>query len=80
MLFPGDPYVNNTLNGAVEVVAYVLIYFSKYGRRRVQSLSFTLAGACCIVSMILDLYSKGNQSKQQRTCLCADVNVQNYKI
>ncbi|CAK8691145.1 unnamed protein product [Clavelina lepadiformis] len=58
----GDPYVNNTLNGAVEVVAYVLIYFSKYGRRRVQSLSFTLAGTCCIVSMILDLYSKGNQS------------------
>ncbi|CAK8691142.1 unnamed protein product [Clavelina lepadiformis] len=58
----GDPYVNNTLNGVVEVVAYAFIYFAKYGRRPLLSVSFTLAGTCCIVSMILDLYSKGNQS------------------
>ena len=52
---PGDLYVNNAINGAVDTLAYGLLMFSMpyIGRKRLTSSSFLLVGAICIISAIL---------------------------
>jgi len=53
--------LNLALNGLVEIVAYIFIYFSgPLGRKPVTGGSYVLAGICCIASMLFDINAKGN--------------------
>ena len=51
----GDIYINITINSAVEIPAYVLLYFSleKIGRRNTFIGTFSLASVFCGLAMIL---------------------------
>ncbi|XP_078493969.1 solute carrier family 22 member 13-like [Ciona intestinalis] len=59
----GDPYLNTTLNGLVEVGAYLVLYFSgTFGRKPMLSGSFILGGLSCISSMLCDYFSNGDNN------------------
>ena len=51
----GDVYINITINSALEIPAYVLLYFSleKIGRRNTFIGTFSLTSAFCGLAMIL---------------------------
>ena len=61
---PGDLYVNNAINGAVETLAYILLMFSMpyIGRKWLTSSTFLLGGSVCILCAILLETSNGRQA------------------
>ena len=61
---PGDLYVNNAINGAVETLAYILLMFSMpyIGRKWLTSSTFLLGGGVCILCAILLETSNGRQA------------------
>ena len=52
---PGDIYVNNVINGLVEVAAYVATFFllNSLGRRALTAGPLLFAGVCMLFGMIL---------------------------
>ena len=57
-LSTGDPYLNNALNGLVEIFAYFSMIFAVcIGRVPLLSAGFIFAGIFCIASMLCDIFS-----------------------
>ncbi|XP_077975504.1 organic cation transporter protein-like isoform X2 [Styela clava] len=58
----GDPYINRVLNGIFELLAYFLYIppIHYFGLRRSTCASYTLAGLCCLGTMIFTLAANGN--------------------
>lgn len=54
--FAGSIYVNNTINGAVELVSYILVGFTldKFGRRWITGGFMIFGGIACLVCMALE--------------------------
>ena len=53
----GNKYVNNVINGAVELLAYILVIFLQnveYGRKLMLGGLMIIGGAVCIASMLLN--------------------------
>lgn len=63
---PGDIYVNNVINGVVEVAAYVCAFFllNVLGRRMLTAGPLLLSGVCMIVGMLLKEFVGGEMASQ----------------
>ena len=61
---PGDLYVNNAINGAVETLAYFVLMFAMpyIGRKWLTSSTFLLGGLVCVMCAILLETSNGRQT------------------
>ena len=61
----GNLYVNNVINGAVELVAYILCVFllDILGRRLMLSGLMITGGAVCIISMVLREFATDDTGK-----------------
>ena len=58
LFFLGDPYLNNALNGLVEIFAYIAMFAAiLWGRVPTLAGGFIFAGLFCIASMLCDIYS-----------------------
>ena len=63
--FPGDFYINNTFNSAVEVIGDTAIAFAViFGRKKVMCVALMGAGIFCISSMLTKLNADGIQGRQ----------------
>lgn len=63
---PGNIYVNNVINGAVEVAAYIIIFFvlNKLGRRLLTAGPLLFSGVCMIGGMILTQFVQDQWAKE----------------
>jgi len=60
----GNIFVNNALNGCVEIVAYIFVQFTinRLGRRVLLSSMFFLQTVSCVLSIVLSELSNGNET------------------
>ncbi|CAK8676580.1 unnamed protein product [Clavelina lepadiformis] len=60
----GDIFINNTLNGVMEIASYllVMILLDRIGRRIILASFFAVAGIVLICSVIVNTYAEDNQS------------------
>jgi len=60
---PGDLYVNNVLNGCVEIAGYIIIFLTmnRLGRRVLLSGSLFIAGLGLLISLIVLEFANGDQ-------------------
>jgi len=61
---PGDLYVNNVLNGCVEIAGYIIIFLTmdRLGRRVLLSGSLFIAGLGLLISLIVLEFAGGDES------------------
>ena len=61
---PGNLFINNTINGLVETLAYTVLMFSMpfIGRRKLTSGTFLLGGVIILLCAILLEFANGRQS------------------
>ena len=61
---PGDLYVNNTINGAVEILSYGLciLALDPIGRKKFLSGTMITGGICCIGSMLMIEFGSDNST------------------
>ena len=61
----GSVFLNNTINGAVEIVSYIflILFMERLGRRVMLSFTLGLAGVSLLASTICINVEDGNESK-----------------
>lgn len=68
---PGSIYINNVISGVVELVAYILTYFTldKLGRKKLTAGPLILAGVSMILGMILTEFVKDRVCEDVENCI-----------
>ena len=61
---PGNLFINNTINGLVETLAYTVLMFSMpfIGRRKLTSGTFLLGGVIILICAVLLEFANGRQA------------------
>lgn len=66
--FLGDDFLNNTLNGLVEFVAYfiVIVTMDRVGRKPLLSGCLILGGLACLASTVVNEYKGDDRGKSPK--------------